>query len=135
VGLRRERESARPRAGAARRLGRVTTPALRHPMDPEPVRSTKAAAVLALGVVAVLSGPLIGGVVPATVALTLARQARREAYASGGFLTGAVRLRRGERLAWAGLVLAIAAVVVAVVVGLLDYASTPPGRDFGPNVN
>jgi hypothetical protein len=113
----------------------VTTPALRHPLDPEPVRSTKAATVLALGVIAVLTGPLVGGVVPATIALTLSRQARREAYASGGFLTGAARLRRGERLAWAGLVLAIAAVVVAVVAALLDYASTPPGQDFAPNVD
>jgi ABC-type Fe3+ transport system permease subunit len=104
-------------------------------MDPEPVRSTKAGAVLALGVIAVLTGPLVGGVVPATVALTLARQARREAYAASGFLTGATRLRRGERLAWAGLVLALAAAVVAVVIGLLDFASTPPGQDFGPNVD
>ena len=32
---------------------------------------------------------------PATVALPLARQARREAYASGGFLTGGGWLRRG----------------------------------------
>ena len=46
---------------------------------------------------------------PATIALTLARQARREAYVSGGFLTGAGWLRRGERLAWTGLLLAAVA--------------------------
>lgn len=113
----------------------MTTPALRHPLDPEPVRSTKAATVFALGIVAVLTGPFVGGVVPAAIALTLSRQARREAYAAGGFLTGAARLRRGERLAWVGIFLAVAAVVVAITVGLLDYASTPPGRDFAPTVN
>ena len=43
---------------------------------------------------------------PATVALLLARQARREAYAVGGYLTGAAWVRRGERLAWAGSALA-----------------------------
>ena len=41
----------------------------RHPMDPDPVRSTKAAAVLALGVAAVVTGPLVGGIVPATLGL------------------------------------------------------------------
>jgi hydroxylaminobenzene mutase len=74
-------------------------------------------------------------VVPATVALHLARQARREAYASGGFLTGAAWLRRGEQLAWAGLVLVAVAVVAAVVVGVIRLAEAPYGQDFAPNVN
>ncbi len=69
---------------------------------------------------AALTGLLLGGVVPATVALLLARQARRQAYASGGFLTGAVWVRRGERLAWAGLALAALALVVVLVAGLLQ---------------
>ena len=39
--------------------------ASRHPLDPEPVRSTKARTVFALGLVALLTGPFVGGVVPA----------------------------------------------------------------------
>ncbi|WP_203939565.1 hypothetical protein [Spirilliplanes yamanashiensis] len=107
----------------------------RHPLDPEPVRSTKASAVYALGVIAVLTGPFVGGVVPATLALLLGRQARREAYAAGGFLTGGATIRRGERLAWIGLALALAAVVVAAIAGLLDWAGTPAGTDFGTDVD
>lgn len=111
----------------------TATPTARHPSDPDPVRSTKARAVFALGLVAVLTGPFIGGAVPATLALLLAGQARREAYASAGFLTGAALLRRGERLAWAGLVLAAAAVVSAVVIGVVRMVSAPVGRDFAPS--
>lgn len=107
----------------------------RHPLDPEPVRSTKARAVFALGLIGALTGFFIGGVVPSTIALILARQARREAYASGGFLTGGDRLRRGERLAWAGLVLAATAVVAAMVIGVLRLAGTPFGHDYAPNVD
>jgi (hydroxyamino)benzene mutase len=107
----------------------------RHPMDPQPVRSTKAAAVFALGVVALLTGPFVGGLVPATLALLMARDARREAYAAGGFLTGAAWLRRGERLAWTGLVLAAAIVVAAVVIGIVRVARTPIGQDFAPTID
>ncbi|GGM23323.1 MULTISPECIES: hypothetical protein [Micromonospora] len=107
----------------------------RHPLDPEPVRSTKARAVFALGLVGALTGLFVGGVVPATLALQLARQARREAYASGGFLTGAAWLRRGERLAWAGLVLVAVTLVAAVVTGLVRLAEAPTGQDFAPNID
>jgi hydroxylaminobenzene mutase len=109
--------------------------AVRHPLDPEPVRSTKATAVFALGLFAALTGIFVGGLVPATLALVLARQARREAYEARGFLTGSVWLRRGERLAWIGVVLAVTALVITVVIGLYRFASSPAGHDFGPNVN
>lgn len=78
----------------------VAQQGLRHPLDPDPARATKARAVFALGLLGMLTGLFIGGVVPATVALQLARQARREAYASGGFLTGGAWLRRGS--GWPG---------------------------------
>ncbi|ROT34416.1 hypothetical protein [Micromonospora sp. HM5-17] len=110
-------------------------PALRHPLDPDPVRSTKSRAVFALGLVALLTGPFVGGVVPATVAMLLVRQARREAYASGGYLTGAAWLRCGERLAWAGLVLALTTLVVVTVIGVLNLAEAPTGQDFAPGVD
>src|SRR5918998_6326684 len=98
-------------------------------MDPEPVSATKARAVFALGVVALLTGPFVGGIVPATVALLLARQTHRQQYAARGYLTGSAWVRRGRRLAWAGLILALATIVVAVITGLLNWAGTP-GQDF-----
>ncbi len=107
---------------------------LRHPLDPDPVRSSKAVAVLALGIAAAVTGPLVGGLVPATLGLVLARQARAEFSASHGFLLGGRRLRLGVRLSWVGVVLAIVSVVVAGIVGLLALAG-PAGKDFAPNLN
>jgi len=114
----------------------VSTPVpTRHPMDPDPAPSSKARAIFALGLVGFLTGALVGGVIPATVALLMARQAAREAYAAKGYLTGSAWIRRGRRLAWAGLVLAIATLVVAVIAGLLHLAAAPAGTDFSPGTN
>ncbi len=110
-------------------------PPARHPADPEPARASKARTVWWLGLASVLTGPLVGGLVPATVALMLAGQFRREAYHSDGFLTGAALVRRGERLAWGGITLAAAALVTAVVVGLFQVAAGPPGPTFPPHVD
>jgi (hydroxyamino)benzene mutase len=107
----------------------------RHPDDPDPVRASKARAVWWLGLAALLTGPLVGGVVPATMALLLAAEFRREAYPAGGFLTGAAIVRRGERLALAGLLLVVAALVTAALVGLFRYAGTPTGPDFPSTVD
>src|SRR3954471_3842549 len=102
----------------------VTAPT-RHPMDPEPAPSTKARAVFALGLAGFLGGVLIGGAIPATVALLMARQVSRQAYAAGGYLTGSAWVRRGRRLAWAGIILALTALVVAIIAGLLHLAGAP----------
>lgn len=115
----------------------MTLPAVptRHPMDPEPVPATKARAVFALGLVGMLTGVFLGGVIPATVALVLARQSHREAYAAGGYLTGSAWLRRGRRLAWTGLILALTSLVVAVIAALLHLATVPGGQDFAPGTD
>ena len=117
----------------------VTSPAAttltRHPLDPDPAPSSKARAVFALGLVGFLTGAFVGGVIPATVALLLARQAARQAYAAEGYLTGSAWIRRGRRLAWAGIVLALATLVVAAIAGLLHLASAPSGPDFAPGTN
>jgi hypothetical protein len=110
------------------------TEALRHPLDPDPTVSTKATAVLWLGIVAVVTGPLLGGVVPGTIALLLARGARADMIEARGYLTGVPRLRIGMRLAWLGIILAVTALVVASIVGLLKNAAAPvqqfqPGTD------
>lgn len=107
----------------------------RHPDDPEPVPATKARAAWWLGLVALLTGPLIGGVVPGTVALVLVAQFRRDAYPAGGFLTGAASARRGERLAWIGILLAAATVLAVVTAVLLRAITGPPAPDFGPTVD
>jgi hypothetical protein len=107
--------------------------ALRHPADPDPTRSTKAGAVYALGVVAVLTGPFVGGVIPATIALLLAREVRADLHAAEGYLVGTRRHQKGVTLAWAGIVLALAAIVVAVVRALYLWAATG-GVDIDPTV-
>ena len=104
-------------------------------MDPDPERSSKARAVFALGLVGFLTGPFVGGVIPATIALLLARQAARQAYAAQGYLTGSAWIRRGRRLAWAGLVLALTSLVIAAIAGLLHLAATPGGADFAPGTD
>lgn len=106
---------------------------LRHPLDPDPVRATKATAVFALGVAALLTGPFVGGVIPATVALLLAREVRADLHAAEGYLVGTRRLQRGVALAWAGIVLALATLVVAIVRGLYLWAGTG-GVDFDPTM-
>ena len=108
--------------------------ALRHPADPDPTRSTKATAVFALGFAAVLTGPFVGGVIPATIALLLAREVRAVLLAAGGYLLGTSRYERGVRMAWVGIVLAIAAIVIAVVRGLYLWAQTG-SIDFDSSVN
>jgi hydroxylaminobenzene mutase len=107
---------------------------VRHPLDPDPVRSTKASVVLALGIVAAATGFLVGGLIPATLALVLARQATAELAAAGGYLTGRRSLNVGVALAWVGICLAAAALVLAAIIGLLHMAQTS-GRDYAPGVN
>lgn len=107
----------------------------RHPDDPQPVRASKASAVWWLGLLATLTGPLVGGLVPASVALVLAAQFRREAYQAGGFLTGAAQVRRGEVLAWSGVVLATVTLTVAAAAGVLLWAGGPAVPTFPPHVD
>jgi hypothetical protein len=109
---------------------------VRHPLDPDPARSSKAGAVLALGIMAAVTGFFVGGLIPATLALLMARDSRREMIAARGYLTGGRRLRVGTTLAWVGIVLAATAIVLAAIVGLLHMAGgSGGGRNFGPNVN
>ena len=72
--------------------------AARHPADPDPVPSTKAAAAYSLSVLALILSPIIGGVIPAVLALRLAGQADAEIAHSKGFLLGAAKSRRARRL-------------------------------------
>ena len=116
-------------------MGSIDVASVRHPLDPDPVPSSKAVAVLALGVAAAVTGFFVGGLIPATLALLLARDARREMSAAKGFLTGGRRIRVGVALAWVGIVLAACALVLAAIVGLLHMASGSGGSNYAPNVN
>lgn len=106
----------------------------RHPDDPDVVRDTKAGAVLALGVVALITAPVVGGVVPATLALYLARVTRAEMIEARGYLGGERTVRIGTGLAWAAIVLAAAALVTLTVWGLLGLGGGA-SQDFDPTVN
>ena len=107
---------------------------MRHPADPEPVRDTKAVAAYVLGWVALVTGPLVGGIVPAVIALSLARQARADIEDGAGWRTGAHLVTRSERSAWAALALAALVIGVAVIIGVLLRAANP-ARDFPPGVD
>jgi hydroxylaminobenzene mutase len=107
---------------------------IRHPLDPDPVRCTKAGAVLALGIAALITGFFIGGLIPATLALVLARSARRDMVDAKGYLTGVRMIRVGTRLAWAGIVLALTALVIASVIGLF-HASINHGSHIAPGTD
>ena len=71
---------------------------------------------------AVITGPLVGGLIPAALALILARDARAELIASQGYLTGGRQVRLGTTLAWVGIAVATAAIVAAAVLGILSMA-------------
>jgi len=106
---------------------------VRHPDDPDPARSTKASAVLALGLFSALTGLFVGGAIPAAITLVLARQARRDLVEARGYLTGTWAVRMGERLAWLGIVLAAAALTALAIRGIYVANRTPPPHDFPPN--
>ncbi|NUR95335.1 MAG: hypothetical protein HOV67_08765, partial [Kribbellaceae bacterium] len=106
---------------------------MRHPADPDPIRDSKAVAAYALGWIAIVTSPLLGGVVPAVLALALARQARRDIAAGEGWRTGSALVGRGELLARLALGVAVLVVCVAVVVGVLHHAADP-AHDFPPSV-
>ena len=107
---------------------------MRHPFDPEPTADTKATAAFGLGLLAAVTGPVVGGVVPAIVALILTRQARRDIADGHGWLTGAGRVRWAERLAWVGLGLAVVS-LVALTTYLVLRPAGPISQDFPPSVD
>lgn len=111
----------------------IPAAALRHPLDPDVRTSTKAVAVLVLGLGALLLMFCGGGLVPAAVALGLARPARTEIQAAAGFLGGARALRVGVVSSWIGLAVSVV-VVVAVVVGVL-FSMVGAGPRYGENVD
>ena len=109
---------------------------VRHPLDPDVARSSKAGVVLTLGIVAALTGALVGGAIPATIALIIARAGRADLIASGGYLTGGRTIRTGVRLAWLGIILAAAAIVAAAIIGIFHLAASDGApQHFAPGTD
>ncbi|HEX6076465.1 MAG TPA: hypothetical protein VFZ32_14520 [Micromonosporaceae bacterium] len=98
---------------------------VRHPQDPDPVRATKARGVLALGIVALCTAVTVGGIIPALLALAMARRCRAEMREARGFLTGGRLLLVGERLAWIAIVVVATVLVILAISGVLRLAPTP----------
>ena len=107
---------------------------MRHPDDPEPVADSKATAAYGLGVLAVVTGLAVGGVVPATIALLLARQAGSDLREGQGWRTGEGRIRVARRLAWIGIAMAVVTMVTVLTMVLLRDAGSGD-RDFPPAVD
>lgn len=120
-------------AGGPDTAGHPRVVAERHPADPDEASSSKAWAVLALGVVGVLFMFCGGGLVPGLAGLALVRPARAEITAAAGFLTGRRALRAGEILSWIAVAVS-AIVIVMVVIGLL-IGSVGDGPQYDENVN
>jgi hypothetical protein len=108
--------------------------AVRDPADPDPVADSKATAAVGLGLLAAVTGLALGGVVPATVALVLARQAREDLRAGAGWRTGAGRVRWAERLSWIALALA-ALSLLTLTVWLVLRGVRFGDQDFPPTVD
>jgi hypothetical protein len=107
---------------------------MRHPDDPDTVVDTKVVAAFCLALLGVVTGPALGGAVPASIALILARQGRRELEEGQGWRTGMRYVVWARRLALIGLGLAAISLVMVIVVRLLsDAVGGYP--DFPPTVD
>jgi hypothetical protein len=95
-----------------------------------PRTSGKATTVLVLGIASLVSffGLCGIGVVPAIVALVLARGADREIAASGGALTGEGQVQAGRIMSWITVALTVLAlVVVAAFIAIAVSSSQSSG--------
>ncbi|MCD9623966.1 hypothetical protein [Rhabdothermincola salaria] len=100
-----------------------------HGTQPAGQTSGKATAVMVLGISSIVLMCAYGiGIIPAIVALVLARGARREIAASGGWLGGADQIRTGTICAWISVALTgLAVLAVLFTLLILILAALPPG--------
>ncbi|MEU6859792.1 hypothetical protein AB0B28_13085 [Glycomyces sp. NPDC046736] len=98
------------------------------------MESTKLVAARLLAGVGVALSVFVGGVIPAVVALVLAKQAEADILASEGFLTGGSRLAAVRRTAWVAIGIAAGVVVVMLLVWVLALARDAGGAEYGGNV-
>jgi hypothetical protein len=79
---------------------------------------------LVLGIVGVVTAPLLGGIVPGVLAVTFASSAQREIAESEGWLTGTPHLAGGRVLGWVAIWLAITMAVAVVALWLIGVGDT-----------
>lgn len=87
-----------------------------------------------LAAVGIALSPFVGGVIPALIALVLARQAEADIRASEGFLLGASRLPSIRRLSWIAIGISAAVVVAVVLVGVVSLARDAGDPSYGGGV-
>lgn len=112
-----------------------STPAPPRPPDPEPRRSSKATAVLVLGILGVCLMLCGGGAVPGALALAMSGPARAEIEGSEGFLTGSGMIRTGRVLSWVAVVVGAMVLVGIAVLALLDLADRGSTPTYGDTVD
>ena len=101
---------------------------------PQPRRSSAAVASLVLGLVGVLTAPLLGGVVPGVLAVVLASSARREIAGAQGWLTGSRQLAAGRVLGWTAVWVAAAVAVALMVQWLLGFGDAAVHASYPADV-
>jgi hypothetical protein len=97
-----------------------------------PRPSSAATGALVLGIIGVVTAPLLGGVVPGVLAVLLASSARDEIRAAEGWLTGLRRVAAGRVLGWVAIWVAITMAVAMLalwLIGVGDAAVSPTYPD------
>jgi hypothetical protein len=97
-----------------------------------PRQSSAATAALVLGVIGVVTAPLLGGLIPGVLAVLLASSARTEIREAEGWLTGMRQVAAGRVLGWVAIWLVVTAAVAMVVlwlIGIGDNAVSPTYPD------
>ena len=90
-----------------------------------PRNSGKAIAIMVLGIVSlVMFCSYAVGVIPAIIALAMARSARREIEASNGQIVGQGQLKAGVICSWVTVGLTVALVVALVIVFIVASANS-----------
>lgn len=106
-----------------------------NPLDPVPVRSTKATAALTLATLGLCLMLCGGGWVPGLAALVLIGPARDEIDEAAGYLTGAGALRAAKVMSWIAVGVSAALAVGFAVWWLLGWGTADPLPDYGDTVN
>ncbi|HEV7756348.1 MAG TPA: hypothetical protein VGO94_10870 [Mycobacteriales bacterium] len=107
-------------------------PAQPYPPAAVPRPSSAATASVVLGIVGVLTAPLLGGLLPGVLAVLLASSARAEIITAEGWLTGLRWVAAGRVLGWVAIWLAVTTAVAIValwLIGVGDAAVSPTYPD------
>jgi hydroxylaminobenzene mutase len=105
------------------------------PPAPAPRLASTARWAFGMSVLALALAPLLGGVVPAIVALVLVRAARHDLAPAQGWLLGDRTIARARVLAWCALVVATAVAITVTVSWLVGLGETLISPVYPHDVN